>query len=250
MTVTIGAASFPTLTGQPFGYEGTAREGLTARQWQVTGLLTSTEWATLCSAYDTWRNARIQDADTLSSGTVGTTVAFSGTGHGQTWTSVACWFSEAPSAEQVGKLAQASVTLVDANQALAVLLREKEKQRQQSEATERPARGTVTLGGVVLTLTQPMEGFQDAPQPQLTAAGRHYLTGALGASLVRQVSGTTDAAGWASLQSWYSTITASTPAAGTWFPLGEGPRASAEVIVTGGAKATQYTVTLSLVQIR
>lgn len=250
MTITIGAATFPSLTAQPLGYDGTARSGLTARRWQVAGLLTHAQWVTLCGAYDTWRNARISDEDTLSSGTVGTTVAFGGTGAGQIWSGVACWFDAAPTGEQVGAMVQASVTVIDANQALAVLLREQEKNRQSSEATSRPNLGTVTVGSTVLTLTQPMGAFQDAPQLELTAAGRHYLTGALGATSVRNIVGTTDAAGWTAIQSWYASVTATTPAVGTWFPIGNGPTATAEVIVSGGVKSTRYTVTLSMAYVR
>ena len=35
MTVTIGSATVDILTAQPFGYEGDARDGLTARRWLI-----------------------------------------------------------------------------------------------------------------------------------------------------------------------------------------------------------------------
>lgn len=250
MTVTIGAATFPSLTAQPFGYDGDARDGLTARRWRITGLLTAAQWAALCTAYDGWQAARIADPDTLLSGTVGTTISLTATGYGQSWTAVPCWFIAAPSGDQIGSMIQATVELVDAAQALAAALREQEKSREGSEALSRPSLGTVTVGSTVLTLTQPMEQFTEAPQPQLTAAGKHYLSGPLAATLVRNIVGTTDSAGWTAIRSWYSTIVTSTPAAGTWFPTGDGPSATAEAIVDAGVKSTRYTVTLQLVQIR
>lgn len=250
MTVTIGAATFPTLTAQPYGYEGEARTGLTARRWAVSGLLTAAQWVALTGAYDTWRDARLADDDTLLTATVGTTISLTATGFGQSWSGIACWFTSAPSGEQIGALVQASVELVDANQALAVLLREQEKNRESSEALSRPSLGTVTVGSTTLTLVEPMERYQEAPAPQLTAAGRHYISGPLGATQVRQINGTTNAAGWSAIRSWYEAIVQTTPAAGTWFPIGDGPSASAEAIVEAGVKTTRYTVSLTLALIR
>ena len=133
MTLTIGAFSTNALTAQPFGYEGDARQGLTARKWTVAGLVTKAQWASLLSVYDTWRDLRITDSDTLLSGSVGNTVSFTGTGFGQTWTAISCWFTAPPSATPAGVYLDASCELVDATQALAVLLREQEKQRLNSK---------------------------------------------------------------------------------------------------------------------
>ena len=43
MTLTIGAFSTNALTAQPFGYEGDARQGLTARKWTISGLVTKAQ---------------------------------------------------------------------------------------------------------------------------------------------------------------------------------------------------------------
>jgi hypothetical protein len=136
MTVTIGSFTCNLLTVQPFGYEGEARTGLTARTFQIAGLLTRAQWQSLLSEYNSWRNTRINDQDTLLSETVGTTVALTANANGVSVTSLACWFVEPPSSEQAGAYLSASVTLVDAAQALAVLLRERElaKEREIAEA--------------------------------------------------------------------------------------------------------------------
>lgn len=245
MTLTIGAFSTNALTAQPFGYEGDARRGLTARKWSVKGLVTKAQWASLISVYDTWRDLRITDQDTLLSGTVGSTVSFTGTGFGQSWSAVACWFTAPPSATPAGVYLDASVELVDANQALAVLLREQEKQRQANEALI-PSFSTITLGTVTVTPLVPPDGYADTPQPQLSAGGRHYFTGPLGATATRLVRAHVNATDYATLRTWFQTQTQSTPASGVWYPVAF-PTPTAEVIISGGAKTTRYTVEISLV---
>lgn len=248
MTVTIGTFTYDALTSQPYGYEGDARTGLTARTFQIGGLLTSNQWATLLTEYNTWRNSRITDADTLQSGSVGTTVSLTTTSiNGLTVTALPCWFTEAPSGEQAGAYINANCVLVDAAQALAVLLREQEKQRQRSEATV-PSLGTVTLGNCIVTLTAPMETRQDGPTVALTATGTSYITGALSAHKVRQIEGYISSGTYSDLLSWYDTTVASVPSATSWFPI-SAPSATAEVIISGGAKSTRYSVTLTALQI-
>lgn len=248
MTITIGSFNCNALTAQPFGYEGDARTGLTARTFRIGGLLTASQWQALVSEYNTWRNQRITDADTLSSGTTGSTVNLSITSaNGLSVSNVNCWFTEAPSGEQAGTYISASATLVDATQALAVLLREQEKQRQGTEATV-PSLGTVTLGSCTVTLTKPMETRQDGPNVALTATGTSYVTGALTAHKVRQIEGYISSGTYADLLSWYDSTIAAVPAAGSWFPI-SAPTASAEVIISGGVKSTRYTVQLTALQI-
>ena len=97
MTITIGSFTCNALTAQPFGYEGDARSGLTARTFRVSGLLTSSQWQALISEYNTWRNLRIQDDDTLKSATVGTTIALSiASINGLSVSALPCWFAEPP----------------------------------------------------------------------------------------------------------------------------------------------------------
>lgn len=248
MTITIGSFSTNALTAQPFGYEGDARTGLTARTFRINGLLTSSQWQALISEYNTWRGTRITDADTLSSASVGTTVSLSITStNGLSVSSLACWFTEPPSGEQAGAYVSANATLVDAAQALAVLLREQEKSRQGTEATV-PSLGTVTLGSCTVTLTKPMETRQDGPSVALTATGVSYVTGALAAHKVRQIEGYISSGTYSDLLSWYDTTIAAVPSSTSWFPISP-PSASAEVIISGGAKSTRYTVSLTALQI-
>lgn len=248
MTITIGSFSTNAVTAQTFGYEGEARTGLTARTFNISGLLTSSQWQALVSEYNSWRNTRLTDADTLSSASVGTTVSLSVTStNGLSVTGLACWFSEPPSGEQAGPYISASATLVDAAQGLAVLLRQKEKERQGSEALT-PSLGTVTLGSAVVTLTKPMETRQDGPSVALTATGVSYVSGALAAHKIRQIEGYISSGTYDDLLSWYDSTIASVPASTSWFPI-SAPSATAEVIISGGAKSTRYNVSLTALQI-
>ena len=252
MTITIGAFTCQTLTAQPFGYEGDARTGLTARTFQISGLLTPTQWQSLVSVYNTWRDTRITDADTLSSGAVGTTVALTINANGLSVTALACWFAEAPTGEQAGAYINTSLNLVDSAQALAVLLREEEKSRQSTEALI-PSLGTITFtraSGVspIVTLTSPMDTRQDGPTVALTATGTSYVTGPLVAHKIRNVEGFISTGSFDNLLSWYDETVAAIPAATSYFPI-TAPSATAEVIITGGVKATRYSVTLTVLQI-
>lgn len=246
MTIIIGTFTCSTLTAQPYGYEGEARTGLTARTFRIAGLLTASQWQTLLSNYATWRDARIQDADTVASATVGTTIALTVAANGVSVSSLACWFADPPTGEQVGSYVQASVLLVDANQALQVLLRQKEKELSAND--DRPNFGTVTLGSATVTLTKPLDTRQDGPNVSLTAGGTSYITGALKAHKVRQIEGYISSGTYANVLSWYDSTISSIPAVNDWFPISP-PQATAEVIISGGAKSTRYSVTLTALQI-
>lgn len=248
MTITIGSFTTTALLAQPFGYEGEARTGLTARTFRVSGLVTPAQWQALVSEYNTWRATRITDPDTLLSATVGTTVSLTiANANGLSVTGLACWFAEAPAGEQTGAYISATATLVDAAQALAVLLRTDERERQNTEA-KLPNLGTITLGGAVVTLTKPMETRQDGPTVAMTATGVSYVSGPLVAHKVRQIEGYISSGSYADLLTWYDTTIAAVPVATSWFPV-EPPTATAEVIITGGAKSTRYSVSLKALQI-
>lgn len=243
--VTIGTFTTSRLTAQPFGYEGDARAGLTARRFTISGLLTPAEWVSLVGVYNTWRDLRIADADTFKSAAVGSTVSLTlASINGLTVTSLACWFADPPTGEQVGAYIQATAVLVDANQALAVALREREKELDR----DLPSLGTVVMGSCTVTLTQPMLTRRDGPQVALTAGGVSYITGALVAHKIRQIQGFISSGTYDNLLSWYDTTIASIPAAGTWFPVAE-PTATTEIIVSGGVKSTRYNVTVTALEI-
>lgn len=244
MAITIGTTDFPTLTAQPFGYEETeTRAGQTARKWLITGLLKPSEWLDLLSAYDTWRDTRIDDEPTETSGVVGTTIAFSGDGPGgQSWTNVACWFITAPAADQSGAYLSASVELVDANQALEVLLKAEE---QAAADEDLPDLGTITIGTTTLTLLKPVDAYATSPTMELTAGGSHYIQGALVPYNIKDVEGTTNLSGWNAIRAWYETQISAVPLAGSYFPI-TAPTATAENKVISGVKTVQYTVSIQL----
>lgn len=245
MTASIGSFSFPNLIAQPFGYQETdVSGGLTARKWTLSGLLLPSEWVSLLGVYDTWRATRIQDEPTETSGVIGTTVAFSGSANGgQSWTNVACWFLSAPEGTQTGKYISASVEIVDANQSLAVILKQQEATT--AENVDQPDLGTFSLGGATLTLLKPPDSYSDTPTLELTATGNHLISGPKVVVRVKDIEGTTDAAGWASVRSWYEAAVTSTPTAGAYFPLGA-PSASAKNKIVSGQTVIEYTVSIQL----
>ena len=134
---------------------------------------------------------------------------------------------------------------MDAAQALQVVLRQKEKDE---TPEDRPDLGTLTVGSAVITLTEPLDTRQDGPSVALTATGVSYITGPLAAHKVRQVRGYISTGTFADVLSWYDTTIAAVPAATSWFPI-SAPTATAEVTVTGGVKATRYTVSFTALQI-
>lgn len=247
MTITIGTSTFSNLTAQPFGYEETEVSlGRTARKWELSGLLLPSEWLDLLGVYDEWRDLRIEDEDSKTSGVVGTTIDFSGTGPGgQSWTNVACWFLSAPSAEQSGAYLSAKVVIVDASQALEVLLKTEEETEEDQGL---PDLGTFTVGSTVLTLLKPPETYGQPPQLELTPGGVHYITGPKVAVEVRSIEGTTDASGWNGVLSWYESEVGSTPSSGNWFPI-SAPTASAEKKVIDGVSTVVYTVSIELARV-
>lgn len=248
MAISIGAASFSSLTAQPFGYdESDTKQGQTARKWQVTGLLKPSEWLSLLSVYDTWRNARINDLPSVTSGVVGTTINFSGTGAGgQTWSNVACWFSSAPEAEQSGYYLSVAVELVDANQSLQVLLKQEENAGTTTE--DELDLGYYTINGVSLKLLKPIESYVGGPSLELTAAGVSYVSGPLVVQALRDIEGTTDAAGWALIRAWYEAQITTTPAVNTWFPV-TFPEVSVANKIVSGVNVLQYTVSIQLAKV-
>jgi hypothetical protein len=246
---TIGAFSANYLTEQPYGYEGEARAGRTARKWLFDAILTVAQTQSLISVYDTWRNARIQDVDTEVSGTVGTTVSLTCDSMVAAVTAIPCWFTKAPEIKDAGTYyRQVSVELVDAAQALEVVLAEQRASQEKSEPLLGDF-GTYTLGSATLTLTRPMEGYQDGPELALMATGNHYITGPLVATRTRNIEGTTTSTGWSQVRTWYESIVTTNPSAGSWFPISP-PSTDAEAIVEGGVKSTRYTVSVTLAEVR
>jgi hypothetical protein len=257
MSVQIDSLEFNNLVSQPFGYGGEGpQKGRTYKQWAIAGLLTPAEWATLIGIYDTWRDLRITDPDPETvdefgdpipiSGQLGTTVAFSFQGPGGTsWTDVDCWFLEAPAGEQAGHFISTSFVVADAAQ-----VREVDLETQEEEATNEdlPDLGTFVLNGAVLTLLSVPDTYDSLPELQMTATGKHYVTGSTSVVRIKQIEGTTTQAGWELVREWYEDTVILTPVVGQYFPVSV-PSASAEYRVVNGEKIVQYTVTLTLAEI-
>jgi len=249
MSITINGLTLNSLQAQPFAYEGSdASKGLIARSWTVSGLVTSSELADFKSIFDTWRAARRSDPDSLKANSVGTTVGLSASANGLTASGVACWFTDAPAFEQVGRYIQLTATLVDANEALTVAKATVEKQVSADKALL-PEYGTVTLGGVTITLTEQMEGLDNLPTLARTPAGYAYLTGSKQPSRIRTITGTVaNEAAFTTLCDWVISSSQATPEVGDWFPTAP-PTASAEVQVVNGLKTTVWTVTITVEQV-
>jgi hypothetical protein len=238
MTVTVGGLSFGNLVAQPLGYDGVARYGRTATAWRLQGLLTFAQWSLLQQTYKSWRDVRINDEDSRTSNSIGTTINFSGSAAGITWSNIPCWFSEAPSGESKGQYVQCDFTLIDAAEALEAL---------QAESDDNFTFGTFTYGAV-LKLRAPVETFAFVPQIQQTVSGSHYISGPNALTEAYVVEGETDSAGWSSVLTRYSQDVAGTPVAGQYFPTAP-PSASAEARIEAGVRSDIFIVSLSLIKI-
>jgi hypothetical protein len=247
MTITVGSFNFSLLTAQPFGYEtADTSAGLSAKQWEISGLATPSEWLSLLNVYDTWRDLKIQEDPILKTGVVGATVPLTITGFGgQTWSNVPCWFREAPSGDQAGAFVVVNFTLVDAAQALAVALKQEEIASEDDELDL----GTFAINGVVLKLRKPPDSYTFAPTLEPTANGSHYVTGPLSATIVKDIEGETNSAGWDSIRSWYESIAQTTPSTGTYYPISS-PTATAENKIINGVKTLVYVVSISLALVK
>lgn len=244
MSISIGGFTFNRLTAQPFGYDETdTRRGFTAKKWTVNGLVTPAEWVTLLGVYDTWRNARITEEDPLVSNEVGTTVNLSGTGAGNVTWNTSCWFSSAPQGEQSGRYISISVELVDADQALAVLVASDASTGGGGGGDTPPDLGTINVGGAVLTLTKVPDTFQSVPSMELTGGGETYINGPRVPVEVQDIEGETNQAGWNLVRSWFSSTIQTTPQTGDWFPISV-PTATAERRIVDGSPTNVYIVSI------
>lgn len=238
--------TFPNLTAHPLGFDGDAQRGRTAETLTFAGLLRSTEANTLLGIYRAWRDAKLPEEDPARTGVVGATVAVTDSGPGFSWSARPAWFREPPAIEQVGGYTRVTASLVDAAQALAVLLREQEESL---EVEAGLGLGTRTFGGAVVNLTARPNDFGDLSQPELSPAGAHVITGPLAVEEIERIEGWVTAAHLPTLESWLKTTVATRPAAGTWFPTGW-TQPVARARPNGGALAVAYDVAFSVVKIR
>lgn len=244
MAVTIGGLTLEHLQAQPLVYNTVdTRAGNTVRSWEIQGIVTGSEWLSLLSIYDTWRDAKIAEDNPASSKVVGTSVSFSGTGYGgQTWTSIACWFDSPPAGSQAASMVSVSFTLVDALQAIESYYKEETDQREDSSSIDY---GTITLGGVVITLTAYPNVFLTTPDLDLTAGGKHYVTGPKTVVEGMEIEGEIVGTDVTALRNWYKTTAQANPVTGQYFPTTPPTFAGFEKVV-GGTPVLYYEVTMTL----
>lgn len=240
--------TFANLTEHPYGYdEIDVRRGRSARRWAISGIVSREDAPVISGLYDAWQAAKLLEDDPGRTGDVGVTVAFSGAAPGYDWgTPIPCWFTGAPQIALAGAFCRVSLTLVDAAQALAVILRQGEEEAEQATQLNL---GTLTFGGATVNLTARPQTYGDLPQLTQNPAGRHVITGPLQATEQLQVSGWVDAANLTALETWLTTTVAASPASGAWFPTSWSPpvarrRADAGVI------ASYFDVSFAVSRIR
>ena len=254
LSLSYGGASFtfPNLAQHPLAFDGVdVRRGRAPESLQPSGLLLKTQADTLLGLFRSWRNAKLAEEAPERTGTVGAVVMVTASGPGYSgasaWTNRAAWIDAIDKPQQVGPFTRVGMTLVDANQALAVILRELEEAEEEQEALNL---GTQTYGGAVVNLTARPDGIENLPQLELTAAGAHVVTGSLATVDVRNVQGWVTAAHLPSLESWIRTTAAtSSPAANSWFPTAWSPPV-ARLKRNAGAVSTVYDVSFTLAKIR
>ena len=248
MAVTLNSTVFNGLQALPIAYSAeNLRQGVAARAWEVQGLLSNTDAAALSNLFEGWLATRKTEPDSLQAGSVGTTVAFSGAAAGRTWSSITCWFEEAPAMERVGILWRVSFTIIHAAEALEAALRGQELSREQDDAFA-PTFSSITVGGVALTIVEEPEARIEGPTVTTAATGADVIEGPLRRVRTRNIVGYGPNAGrtdFDTLLTWYDTTVGTRPTTGTWFPISP-PTAEPQVIVNNGVKATRYLISLEL----
>ena len=248
MTVTINSLTIGNLQALPVAYdEVNVRQGIAVRAWDFDGILKSADAAAVSNAFETWQSVRNSEPDSLGSNSVGTTVAFTGYDGTRTWSAVACWFDSAPKIQRLGFRWRISFRLIDAAASLAASLAQKRISRQQDEGWS-PDFGTLALGGVLLYLQSEKESRGQGPTVSTAATGTDLIEGPLRPVRIRDIKGFGSNSGrtdFDSLLSWYDSIVATRPAAGTWFPVSP-PTAEPSVIVDGTGKAVRYMISMQL----
>jgi hypothetical protein len=224
----------------PFGFDGSdVRRGRTAEMLKVTGLLMRADAESLIDLYRAWRTDKLPEEDPEKSGQQGAVVLVSGEDVGFNWTNKPCWFSKAPDIAYAGIYAKVSVELVDAAQALEIMMEEKEDAEEDGID-----HGTLTLNGAVITLKTYPNTYTSLPQLERNPAGAHVISGALTLVEVKEIDGWVSSTHLPLLTSWLNTTIGTTPVANAWFPV-SWTKPKAEVRKTG----LTYDVQFQLIKI-
>lgn len=249
MSITVGTLEITALRELPYSHDGDSLSGRTARRWPVSCILTPADWLSLDEIYTDWRALRLADPDTMVSLDVGTTVACSGSVRGMTWEDVPAWFSAPPVPTAVGAMVGCSFELIDAEQQLAIMLREREVETQ-IEDDQTSIWGTYSIGDVTINLTAQHDSYEDAPTMELAATGTSVIRGPLTASRLKSIEGWThDEDAEASLRAWYEEQIETTPAVDDYWPTSP-PEVQAVPVIVAGVKVTRYLVSMTLKKAR
>lgn len=248
MTVTIGALTINALQSLPIGYEDVnVRQGIVVRAWDIDGIVEQEEAAAISNLYEAWYATRKTEPDTMETGTIGTTVAFTGDAGGRNWTAVACWFDKSPEFTRTGYRWRVSLRLVNAAEALAAHVADKKLTTDAEEATTLTF-GTLTVGGVVLTLLEDPDARGDGPSVEIAATGTDIISGPVRSIRLRNIKGYGPNPGntdYQTLLTWYDTQVANLPSYASWWPISP-PTPSPEVITTSSGKVTRYIISFTL----
>lgn len=240
--------TFPNLSEHPVGYEESdTQRGRAARHWAISGIVSREDANTINDLFRAWYAVRILDGDPKETGIIGETVDFTGEAPGFEWEdSIPCWFVSAPQIQMAGAFCRVSLTVVDAEEALAILLAEKEDETEDEDVLEL---GTLTFGSAVVNLRKRPEGYTDLPAVALNPSGRHVITGALNPTQILRVEGWVDATNLPLLEEWVEDVTSETPTQGEYF-LTEWSEPVADKRVQNGVMAIYYDVTFTVTKIR
>ena len=254
LTLSYGGASFtfPNLDQHPLAFDAVdVRRGRAPESLQPSGLLLKPQADSLLNLFRSWRTAKLAEEAPERTGTVGAVVLVTASGPGYSgasaWSNRAAWIDSIEKPSQVGPFTRVGLTLVDANQALAVALRELEEGEEEQEALNL---GTVTFGGATINLTARAENIEGLPQLELSAAGVHVITGNLATVDTREVRGWVTSATLPTLESWVKTTAATpSPVNNTWFPSGWSPPV-ARLKRNAGVVTTVFDVSFTATKIR
>ena len=254
LTLSYGGASFtyPNLSQHPLAFDAVdVRRGRAPESLQPSGLLLKPQADSLTDMFRAWKAVKLAEEAPERTGTVGAVVLVTARGPGYSgasaWTNRAAWFDSYEKPVQVGPYTRVGITLVDANQALAVALRELEEGEEQEEAL---GLGTLTFGGAVVNLTARAENIEGLGGLELSAAGVHVITGNLATVDTREVRGWVTAANLPTLETWVKTTRATpSPVNNTWFPSAW-TQPVARLKRNAGAVSTVYDVSFTATKIR
>jgi hypothetical protein len=229
----------------PFGFEGSdAKRGRTAEMLKISGLLLKADAETLIDLYRAWRDDKILEEDPQKTGVIGAVVLVSGEDIGFNWTEKPCWFVNAPELSYAGIYAKVLITVVDAQQALEILIQEEED----SEETGIDY-GTLEINGATITLTSYPETYEGLPKLARNPVGVHVISGSLSLDEVKEVEGWVSATDLELLTAWLNSTVAATPDPDTWFPVNWSKPTGKNRTISGTVTLT-YDVNFELIKVK